>query len=216
VLAVGNPDLGGETRLARTALMGEDAPDLPSAAEEARAIADPARGDVLLLGAAADERALRRGLFEGARPFAVLHLACHGVLYSARPSLSALLLRPSGVDDGLLTVEEVSAWRFPLGPPLVVLSACRSGQGVPVSGDGEEGLVRAFLLAGARHVVASLWSVPDRTTRDLMVAFHRIRRAEGLPPCECLRRAQAEIVAARGGRLPARDWAGWCVWGPRR
>ena len=216
ILALGNPDLAGAGAgvATRAALFAEELEDLPGAAEEARAITDPARGDVLLLGAAAEESALRRRLFEGARPFDVLHLACHGRLYASQPSLSALALRPSPTDDGLLTVEEVSAWRFPLGPHLVVLSACRSGVGVPVSGDGEEGLVRAFLLAGARQVVAGLWAVPDGTTRDLMVAFHRIRRAEGLPPCECLRRAEAEVL--RAGSADPRAWAGWCVWGPRR
>lgn len=184
--------------------------------EESRAevtrIADEERGDHVLLGTDATIAEVRAALFGDYR-FDVLHLSCHGLLFRDVPWLSALALHPSPGDDGLLTVDEIAGWRLGRGPGLIVLAACDSGLGTPIPCEGEEGLVRAFFLAGARHVVASLWKVPDDATRDLMIAFHRARRDRGLAPHAALVEAQ-KALRARAGVHPA-AWAGWAVWGPR-
>ncbi|MDF1702603.1 MAG: CHAT domain-containing protein, partial [Planctomycetota bacterium] len=129
-------------RSRQVAYFGAPLVRLTETAKEGRAIADPERGDVLFLGPEASETNLRAELFEGEYPFDVLHLACHGLLYREVPWLSALALHPAPGEDGLLTVDEIGRWRFRTGPGLVVLSACESGLGAPVAGEGEEGLVR--------------------------------------------------------------------------
>jgi CHAT domain-containing protein len=80
-----------------------------------------------------------------------------------------------------------------LDADLVVLSACESALGRELSGEGLIGLTRAFQYAGARSVAASLWSVADRATAELMTRFHR-HYAAGLPKDEALRAAQIELI----------------------
>jgi CHAT domain-containing protein len=91
-----------------------------------------------------------------------------------------------------LGVDEIA--RLTLGPALVVLSACRTGEGEIVPGEGVVGLSWAFLAAGARGVVASLWSVEDQSTTELMVTLHRHLR-RGSDPSSALAAAQRELAA---------------------
>src|SRR5205807_536704 len=76
------------------------------------------------------------------------------------------------VEDGWVTAEEIALLNL-RGTELVVLSACQTGLGDVKSGEGVFGLRRAFLLAGARSLVTSLFEVPDQDTRDLMKHFYR-------------------------------------------
>jgi CHAT domain-containing protein/tetratricopeptide (TPR) repeat protein len=185
--------------------------ELPGSENEARSIAaawPPAEGAAdLYTRQQASELAFKR-FAPGKR---VLHLATHGFCLpegcdltepsSAHASLAAtnvtsghpLLLsglaladanlrRGSGsaTEDGLLTAEEISALDLS-GIEWVVLSACGSGLGVEESGEGLFGLRRAFAIAGARNVIASLWNVNDRSTapwaQDLYSARVRERDA---------------------------------------
>ncbi|MBV7699941.1 CHAT domain-containing protein [Streptomyces sp. TRM70350] len=118
---------------------------------------------------------------------AVLHLACHASIARTARRTAHLSLY-----DGELAAEELTeavagAGRGRLG--LVVLAACRSH----VSGRGHNeaySLATAFLVAGARSVVGSLWPVPDDATSVLMFLTHHFLRTEGEPPARALRRAQ--------------------------
>jgi CHAT domain-containing protein len=98
------------------------------------------------------------------------------------------------VCDGLLTASEiVREWR--IDADLVVLSACETGLGREVMGEGYLGLANAFLRAGARSLVVSLWRVEDQSTALLMERFHANRRGAGaapdaLPAAEALREAK--------------------------
>lgn len=124
-----------------------------------------------------------------------LHFATHGYLDIERPSLSALLL--SQIDeklqpqDGFLRVTDIYNSR--LSAELVVLSACQTGLGKEVRGEGLMGLTRAFLYAGAPRVVVSLWNVNDRATADLMTVLYRGILREGKSPTAALRAAQLEL-----------------------
>src|SRR5262249_29455127 len=124
-----------------------------------------------------------------------IHFATHGLLDTERPNLSALVL--SQVDakgqpqDGFLRVGVIYNTR--LSADLVVLSACQTGLGKEVRGEGLMGLTRAFFYAGAPRVVVSLWNVNDRATAELMAAFYRGMLREGKRPAEALREAQAEM-----------------------
>jgi CHAT domain-containing protein/tetratricopeptide (TPR) repeat protein len=96
-----------------------------------------------------------------------------------------------GIEDGLLTAEDVTGLDL-LDTELVVLSACDSGLGEVHTGEGVFGLQRAFILAGAKTLIMSLWKVPDQQTQELMVDFYR-RLLAGEGKAEALRQAQLGI-----------------------
>jgi CHAT domain-containing protein/predicted negative regulator of RcsB-dependent stress response len=124
-------------------------------------------------GAAATEESLRHP----ERTYRIVHLATRGILNRYNPLFSYVDLRPAGATDGRLEVHEV--FRLVLDTDLLVLSACQTGLGagsvadVP-AGDDWVGLVRAFMQAGARNVMATLWAVDDVHTAEVAGAFHRL------------------------------------------
>jgi CHAT domain-containing protein len=107
---------------------------------------------------------------------------------------------PPGQDDGILTALEVAELDL-AGVELAVLSACETGLGEVAGGEGLLGLQRAFQVAGAHSVVASLWKVDDRRTAALMERFYAHLWTEGLSPLEALRKAQLHLL--RGEATPA-------------
>ena len=127
----------------------------------------------------------------------VLHLACHGYVDERFPLESglALAIEPGGAaagDNGLLQAWEVFE-DLRLEADLVTLSACATALGREDPGEGLLGLTWAFLYAGARSVVASLWSVSDASTAELMARFYR-ELSEGATKAEALRRAQLALL----------------------
>jgi len=101
---------------------------------------------------------------------------------------------PEG-DDGILTAAEVQALDL-RRVDLVTLSACETGLGQSAGGEGLLGLQRAFQVAGAKHVVASLWMVDDHATQALMTEFYTNLWQRKLPPIEALRQAQLKMLVA--------------------
>jgi tetratricopeptide (TPR) repeat protein len=103
-----------------------------------------------------------------------LHVASHGTLGEGGARQPALVLSLYGnegsKEDGFLTMTEVFNMKTPA--EMVVLSACKTGQGQMEKGEGVAGMSRAFLYAGAGSLVVSLWSVADEETKDLMVRFY--------------------------------------------
>lgn len=124
----------------------------------------------------------------------VLHLATHGVLNDASPLYSYLLLAsasPGDRDDGLLEARELM--RLDLRASLAVLSACDTGRGRLAAGEGVVGFSWALFVAGVPTVVVSQWKVDSASTSELMVEFHRRRRA-GLSDARAM---QAAVRALR-------------------
>ena len=107
---------------------------------------------------------------------------------------TALTAGSEQAEGGIVTAEKILELHLQ-GTDLVVLSACETGLGQVKAGEGVFGLRRAFAQAGAKHLVMSLWSVPDRETRELMVGFYRYMRQDGLGKSEALRRAALDAMA---------------------
>lgn len=177
----GEPDYGGPTDLKALIVGNPTMPEvrhkggleveldpLPGAEQEARTIAGlfPEGRCTLLLGAEAD----RARVETQAAEHGILHLATHGIAYAEDPLASFVALAEPEDGDGLLTAREVMSISLPAD--LVTLSACQTGLG-KVAGEGMIGLSRAFLVAGARAVLVSQWSVSDEATAALMSAFYR-------------------------------------------
>ncbi|MBZ0100714.1 MAG: CHAT domain-containing protein [Thermoanaerobaculia bacterium] len=177
---------------------------LPGAEREALAVARSLGGAgraVVLTGRGANEPEVRR--LAARAP--ILHLATHGLLRDDAPLDSFVALAPAGVpdvggdsaaSDGRWTMAEIQDGR--LGADLVTLSACDTGLG-PVSGDGVLGLSRAFLVAGARSALVSLWRVADEVAFFQMERFYR-ELAPGADRAGALRTAQLATLAALRAR----------------
>ncbi len=165
VLIVGNPTM---PKVAQENGLTLKLESLPGAEQEAKAIANlfPEARCRLLLQDEAD----RATVEDQAPKYGILHLATHGVAYAENPLTSFIALAEPVDGNGLLTAQRVTD--LPLPADLVTLSACQTGLG-KVSGDGMIGLSRAFLVAGARAVLVSQWSVSDEATVALMTAFYR-------------------------------------------
>ena len=127
-----------------------------------------------------------------AGPLSVLHLAVHGVVDQNAHLESTLILAADGDDNGLLQSWEILD-QMRLEADLVTLSACETALGQEISGEGLLGLSSAFLIAGARTVLASLWSVADASTAELMGVFYEQLRA-GKAKDEALRAAQRSLI----------------------
>ncbi len=166
---------------ARKALVVGESTRLPHAAAEARGVAALYAQAALFTG----DQATLGSLRAHAAAADVIHLACHAQFRSDNPMFSALHLV-----DGALTVEATEALR--LKPCTVVLSACETGLAEEGSGDEMVGLVRAFLVAGAARVLASLWPVDDEVTARFMAHFHSAL-CRGIGPGAALHLAQAEV-----------------------
>ncbi len=199
-----------------SALVGRDLPRLPYTGHEADALLalvrppDEARG---FRGFAARKELATSGALSGYR---IVHFATHSWASSEAPELSALVLSrfdPAGHSlDGVLWAHEIAGLH--LSADLVVLSACDSGLGTAIHGEGLVGLSDAFFRAGVPRVVVSLWRVDDQAAAELMRRFYKGFLDEGLPAAEALRRAQLAIRSQARWRR-AYYWAGFVLEGAR-
>jgi CHAT domain-containing protein/tetratricopeptide (TPR) repeat protein len=210
-------------------------PSLPGTADEVRAISDLLREKGWQVDTLLGDRATEESLKQVGSP-TVLHIATHGFFlpkkdsddgdtFSEDPMLrSGLFLAganrtlegdplPSS-DDGILTSIEAVDLNLS-GTSLVVLSACDTGLGQTESGEGVFGLRRAFGEAGARAVLMSMWSVPDRETQELMVLFYK-NLMDGKGKHQALREAQLQmrsIVEKRYGTDAVYYWGAFVIVG---
>lgn len=146
--------------------------------------------------------------------YRIIHYATHGILNSKNPELSGLVLSLVNSEgqpvNGFVRLHDIFNLNLPAD--LVVLSACETGLGQQVRGEGLVGLTRGFMYAGAARVVVSLWSVDDQATAELMVLFYRYMIQNGLSPAAALRQAQLEIWQNSQWHSPY-YWAGFTIQG---
>jgi CHAT domain-containing protein len=155
------------------------------------------------LGREASEAAVKAASKDGSLAKArYVHFACHGILGFDVGQQPALVLSLVGTDDkvdedggrndGFLRLDEVT--RLKMNADLVVLSACRTGQGRLNNGEGVTGLARAFLYAGSRGVLSSLWSVDDAETSRFMTDLYG-QLKDGKATADAVRAAKLKMIA---------------------
>ncbi|MBI4748102.1 MAG: CHAT domain-containing protein [Acidobacteria bacterium] len=146
-----------------------------------------------------------------------IHLATHGYLNASRPELSAVLLslvnEQGETVDGFLRLEDLYNLNWPA--EVVTLSACQTGLGADIKGEGIVGLTRGLMYAGARRVVVSSWNVSDQATAQLMTKFYQGMLRDGNRPAAALRAAQIQMLGDKRWRAPY-FWAAFQLQGEWR
>lgn len=192
-------------------LSGKHLYDLPSSRQELidadRALGHP-KQSLLLTGTNATAA---RFDSEPLSSFKIIHFAVHGLARPDFPERSALVLGrdPRLHKDGLLEVRDIA--RLSLDADLVTLSSCDTGTGKLEGEEGIAGLVPAFLFAGARSVMGSLWEVDDSSTAIQMKQFYT-HLAQGEDEATALRQAKLDYLQMMGNRAPI-FWAGFVLVG---
>lgn len=164
---------------------------------------------VVLLGLHATDTAFKS---EPLADFRIVHLAVHGFSDSRFPDRSGLVLgvdRASN-DDGLLLIPEIMRLHF--NADLVTLSACDTGIGKVEGEEGITNLAEAFLVSGARAVVASLWSADDTFTSDLMKRFYT-HLVQGEDKATALREAKVDLLTKYGDQVSPYYWGAFVLIG---
>jgi CHAT domain-containing protein len=149
--------------------------------------------------------------------YKIVHFATHAIINNEHPELSGIVLslvdQHGNAQSGFLRLPDV--YKLKLNSDLIVLSACRSGLGKNVSGEGFVGLTRGFTSAGTRSIVASLWKVDDEATSELMNHFYQAMFKEGLPPAAALQKAKQAMQANAAWHHPY-YWAAFVLQGEYR
>lgn len=217
-------------------------PRLPWTRTEVKGLADMTALATVLLGPDASEQTLARMAdADSLRHFRIIHLATHAFVDQERPERSFLALSRAGLPDPLEAVRtgerlyegRVTAgdvlMNWKLDADLVTLSACETGLGRSISGEGTVGFSYAFFQAGARSLLVSLWKVNDRATALLMKRFYQNwlggrnhagggRSIKSMRKVEALREAKEWLRTYRdpGGRVPYASpyyWASFVLLG---
>jgi CHAT domain-containing protein len=148
--------------------------------------------------------------------YRIVHFATHGFLDAGNPDLSGLVFslfdNKGQPIDGFLRLNDIFALKLPVD--LVVLSACESGQGTLVTGEGLMGLTRGFFHAGAASLAVTLWSVDDAATAELMTRFYQgLLGPQKLRPAVALRAAQLAMAGHNSKYGQPYYWASFTIEG---
>lgn len=189
-------------------------PRLPASSREARQIIDllPSGSSLQAIGFKANRETVTSKQLSLYR---VVHFATHGILNEVYPERSGVVLslydeQGRFHENGYLRLKDIYSLNLPVD--LVVLSACRTGLGKTIKGEGVIGLVRGFMYAGARRVLASSWKVDDDATAELMKRFYQKMLNEGMTPAAALEAAQSSMSSDTQWSHPY-YWAGFILQG---
>ncbi len=186
---------------------------LTHASEEADAISEVAPwGTTMVVKGFDASRETAMGADVG--QYQIVHFASHGVVNSEHPELSSIVLTMvdrNGVNkNGLVSLHDI--YSLDLTAELTVLSACQTALGKDIRGEGFVGLAHAFMSAGSKSVVASLWKVDDRATAVLMKDFYEAMLQKGMSPAAALREAKLKMMRDKQWNAPY-YWAGFVLQG---
>jgi CHAT domain-containing protein/Tfp pilus assembly protein PilF len=149
--------------------------------------------------------------------YRIVHFATHGLINNEHPELSGVVLslvdQKGQPQNGFLRLYDL--YNLKLSAELVVLSACQTGLGREIKGEGLVGLTRGFMYAGAPRVVASLWQVEDRASAELMKRFYEGMFAKKLSPAAALKAAQVSMHTDKRWHAPY-YWAAFTLQGEWR
>ncbi|OQX95852.1 hypothetical protein B6I21_03290, partial [candidate division KSB1 bacterium 4572_119] len=162
------------------------------------------------------ENAYKSNFFRLAPRHQIIHMAAHGFVDPTFDAFSGIVLalEDDSLDNGLLQGYEISDLN--LDCELVTLSACESGKGKSVSGEGVLGLPRLFLGAGAKRVLMTRWKVDDKFTSELMPEFYINLFDNQLPICVALTKAKLDLINKKSNgyyRQHPFFWASFCLYG---
>lgn len=186
---------------------------LVHSSEEADAIlATTPRGTAMVAKAFDANRETAMGPSIG--EYRIVHFATHGFYNSEHPELSGIVLAMVKSDgsmiNGFMPLQDI--YKLDLSAQLVVVSACDTGLGKDIKGEGLVSLTRGFMYAGSRSVVTSLWKVDDRATAKLMKTFYESMLRDGMTPAAALRSAKQKIRGEKAWSAPF-FWAGFVLQG---
>ncbi len=186
---------------------------LPASQKEAESIAETvgsSRTEIASGFGANRERVIKSNISD----YRMLHFATHGLIDIKRPEVSSIVLSTFDENgnniEGFLRLQDI--YSLNLASDLVVLSACESGVGKDVKGEGLMSMNNAFLQAGAKSVVSSAWKVDDNATALMMSNFYSNLIDKGLTPSEALRQAQIKLSKSAQYKSPF-FWAAFTVQG---
>lgn len=169
---------------------------LPNTRREVEEIAKlfPRSSVTEFLGKAASEKNVKGSRLDEYR---YVHFAAHGLIREDEPQYSSLVLsfNHAEKEDGLLMMREI--FDLKLNADLVVLSACKTGLGQQIQGEGVRGLSRAFIYAGTPSVLVSLWNVSDRSTADFMGLVYRNLERAKMNKAAAVRQARLDLMRIR-------------------
>lgn len=191
-------------------------PRLPGTRDEAQhilSLVPPDQGKQALDFAASRETATGADMSQ----YRFVHFATHGFINSLHPELSGIALsmfdERGTPRDGFLRLNDI--FNLKLSADMVVLSACQTGLGKEIRGEGLVGLTRGFMYAGTPRVVVSLWSVSDEATAELMTRFYKGVLADKLRPAQALQAAQVSMLKDKRYGAPF-YWAAFTLQGEWR
>ena len=175
--------------------------------EKIAALFKSARRDILERDLASEENFKSQDLTD----FRIIHFATHAFIDDQKPARSSIVLAldQDPREDGFLQMREI--FNLKMQADLVVLSACQTGLGQLIRGEGIEGLSRAFFYAGASSVLLSLWAINDQASYQLLERFYVHLRSAN-PVIDSLRRAKLEMIDSEVLAHPY-YWAGFIVSG---
>lgn len=153
-------------------------------------------------------------LNDGTSDYKIIHFATHGLLNEEHPELSGIVLsrydEKGNNQEGLIRLQDI--YNLNLSADLVVLSACNTGIGKEIKGEGLISLNNAFLQVGAKSVVSSLWKVDDYAAQELMKNFYQELSSGEISTSEALRRAQIKMLRNSQYKSPF-YWAAFTIKG---
>ena len=195
-LIVGNPSVPPQTKL----------PSLPGARREALEIAE-----LLGVSATVGDEATKKEVLRRIQNVSLIHIAAHGDAERGEIALASNCpsKRTPRKDDFMLTMEDVA--KVGTRAKLVVLSCCHSGKGQIMKSEGVVGISRAFLAAGARSVLVTLWAVDDRATKEFMIRFYGHLKRDKLSASEALHQTMKWMRDFKKYRVD--EWAPFVLFG---